>query len=175
MWHNELFWQKQTETEWWDGSQQGVCGSKTVLLIWDQPTTRSFRQKEIDSDRERKAFVKSVHFLQWLSSLLSASFVRCQCDLQHILKPDIITLPLFWLLNDSIKHLYETVCKWLVLIEVSSPLQNMWAVQRGSTLGTRTWSAPSKWQIKPQKPILSVIFSNKIHAGKFVQTVIIQL
>ncbi len=163
MWHNELYWQKQTETEWWDGSQQGVCGSKIVLLIWDQPTTHSFRETEREREREKHL---------WIRALSTVTFVTAVCQLCSLsewltthsqARPStaviIITLPLFWILNDSIKHIYETVWKWLLLKEVSSPVQSMRAVLRSSVLGTSIWSAPSKWQIKPQKPILSLIFS----------------
>lgn len=120
----------------------------------------SERKRETQTERER-GICESEHFLQWRSSLLSASFVHRQewLTTHSEARPStaviIITLPLFWLLNDSIKHLYETVWKWLVLKELSSPFQSMRAVLRSSALGTSIWSAPSKWQIKPQKPILT--------------------
>lgn len=140
-----------------------VCGSKTVLLIWDQSTTRSFREKERDTDRqterEREAFVNQSTFYTFVTAVCQLCSLSEWLTTHFQARPStsviIITLPLFWLLNDSIKQLYETVWKWLVLKEVSSPFQSMKAVLRSSALGTSIWSAPTKWQIKPQKPILT--------------------
>ncbi len=124
------------------------------------------------SERQRQ---REKHL--WIRALSTVTFVTAVCQLCSLsewltthsqARPStaviIITLPLFWLLNDSIKHIYETVWKWLLLKEVSSPFQSMRAVLRSSVLGTSIWSAPSKWQIKPHKPILFTDFLTAVVA-----------
>ncbi len=129
--------------------------------------THSERQRE--REREREAFVNQSTFYS---------------DIRHCCLPALFTVRVTYNTFSSQtfnccyyyyttiildfkwqhKHLYETVWKWLLLKEVSSPFQSMRAVLRSSVLGTSIWSAPSKWQIKPQKPILFTDFLTAVVA-----------
>ncbi len=144
MWHNELCWQKQTETEWWDGSQRQCVGVKLCCSFEISPRlAHSERKRETQTDRqterEREAFVNQSTFYTFVTAVCQLCSLSEWLTTHFQARPStaviIITLPLFWLLNDSIKHLYETVWKWLVLKEVSSPFQSMRAVLRSSALG----------------------------------------
>lgn len=104
------------------------------------------------SERKRQTQRKRERWHLWIRAVSTVTFVTADCQLcslsewltTHFQARSstafiIITLPLFGLLDGSIKHVYVTVWQCLVLIEVSSPFQTKWALLRGRALGTSTW------------------------------------
>lgn len=108
MWHNELFWQRHTETEWREASQQGVRGGVKLCCSFE------ISPRLIQRERDRQTRTEKERVLQWLALRLPALFtVRMtynrfsRWQARSSAAVIIIILPLFWLSYSAIQTLYE--------------------------------------------------------------------